>query len=65
MSRAGLASRRDAEEWVTQGRVTVNGRVINSPALDVTANDVVTVDGKPFCRRASARGCSCTTSRAG
>ena len=25
---------------VTQGRVTVNGRVINSPALDVTANDV-------------------------
>ena len=46
VSRAGLASRRDAEEWITQGRVTVNGRVINSPALDVTANDVVTVDGK-------------------
>jgi 23S rRNA pseudouridine2605 synthase len=31
---------------VTQGRVTVNGRVINSPALDVTQNDVVAVDGK-------------------
>ena len=46
VSRAGLASRRDAEEWITQGRVTVNGRVINSPALDVTANDVITVDGK-------------------
>ncbi|MEH2613856.1 pseudouridine synthase [Bradyrhizobium sp. AZCC 1693] len=46
VSRAGLASRRDAEEWITQGRVTVNGRVINSPALDVTANDVVAVDGK-------------------
>ena len=64
LARAGLASRRDAEEMVTQGRVTVNGRVINSPALDVTANDVVAVDGKP-CRRASARGCSCITSRAG
>jgi len=36
VARAGLASRRDAEEWITQGRVTVNGRVINSPALDVT-----------------------------
>jgi 23S rRNA pseudouridine2605 synthase len=46
VSRAGLASRRDAEEWITQGRVTVNGRVINSPALDVTENDVVAVDGK-------------------
>ena len=46
LARAGLASRRDAEELVTQGRVTVNGRVINSPALDVTANDVIAVDGK-------------------
>jgi 23S rRNA pseudouridine2605 synthase len=46
VSRAGLASRRDAEEWIVQGRVTVNGRVINSPALDVTVNDVITVDGK-------------------
>ena len=48
MARAGLASRRDAEEWVKQGRVTVNGRVINSPALDITANDVVKVDGAPL-----------------
>jgi 23S rRNA pseudouridine2605 synthase len=46
VARAGLASRRDSEEWITQGRVTVNGRVINSPALDVTANDVIAVDGK-------------------
>ena len=55
MSRAGLASRRDAEEWVTQGRVTVNGRVINSPALDVTENDVVMVDGKPLPERERTR----------
>src|SRR3954465_7396443 len=46
LARAGLASRRDSEELITQGRVTVNGRVINSPALDVTANDVIAVDGK-------------------
>ena len=55
MARAGLASRRDAEEWVTQGRVTVNGRVINSPALDVTGNDVIAVDGKPLPPRERTR----------
>jgi 23S rRNA pseudouridine2605 synthase len=48
VSRAGLCSRRDAEEWITQGRVAVNGRVINSPALDVTVRDVVTIDGQPL-----------------
>jgi 23S rRNA pseudouridine2605 synthase len=55
VSRAGLASRRDAEEWIVQGRVTVNGRVINSPALDVTENDVVTVDGQPLPPRERTR----------
>jgi 23S rRNA pseudouridine2605 synthase len=55
VSRAGLASRRDAEEWIVQGRVTVNGRVINSPALDVTASDVITVDGKPLPPRERTR----------
>ncbi len=55
MSRHGLASRRDAEEWVVQGRVAVNGRVINSPALDVTVNDVITVDGKPLPPRERTR----------
>jgi 23S rRNA pseudouridine2605 synthase len=55
VSRAGLASRRDAEEWIVEGRVTVNGRVINSPALDVTENDVVTVDGKPLPPRERTR----------
>ena len=55
VSRAGLASRRDAEEWITQCRVTVNGRVINSPALDVTANDVISVDGKPLPPRERTR----------
>src|SRR5438270_884064 len=55
LARAGLASRRDAEEMVTQGRVAVNGRVINSPALDITSNDVVTVDGKPLPERERTR----------
>jgi 23S rRNA pseudouridine2605 synthase len=55
VARAGLASRRDAETWITEGRVTVNGRVINSPALDVTENDVIAVDGKPLPERERTR----------
>lgn len=55
LARAGLASRRDAEAMVTEGRVTVNGRVINSPALDITKNDVVLVDGKPLPERERTR----------
>ncbi len=55
IARAGLASRRDAEAVILQGRVTVNGRVINSPALDVTANDVIAVDGKPLPPRQHTR----------
>ena len=39
MARAGLASRREAEAWIAAGRVSVNGAVISSPALNVTAAD--------------------------
>jgi 23S rRNA pseudouridine2605 synthase len=55
MARAGLCSRRDAEEWVRQGRVSVNGRVITSPALDVTSDDTVLVDGAPLPERERTR----------
>lgn len=46
MARAGVASRRDAERMILEGRVTVNGKKIDSPALDVLATDRITVDGK-------------------
>ena len=45
MARAGLASRREAEAWIAAGRVSVNGAVIASPALNVTAADRIAVDG--------------------
>lgn len=48
IARAGLASRRDAERMIADGRVSVNGRKIDSPALNVTAGDKITVDGKPI-----------------
>lgn len=46
IARAGLASRRDAERMIEAGRVVVNGRKIDSPALNVTPADKVKVDGK-------------------
>ncbi|NLH79580.1 MAG: pseudouridine synthase, partial [Phyllobacteriaceae bacterium] len=45
LARAGLCSRREAEEWVNAGRVAVNGTVLSSPAFTVTPSDRVTVDG--------------------
>jgi 23S rRNA pseudouridine2605 synthase len=48
MARAGLCSRREAETWIAAGRVAVNGRVLASPALNVTAQDQIAVDGKPL-----------------
>ncbi|WP_136634584.1 pseudouridine synthase [Pseudooceanicola onchidii] len=48
LSRAGVASRREAEKMIGEGRVSVNGKVIDSPALNVTARDKVAVDGRPL-----------------
>ena len=48
MARAGLCSRRDAEAWILAGRVSVNGTLVTSPALNVTAADLVVVDGNPL-----------------
>jgi 23S rRNA pseudouridine2605 synthase len=55
MARAGLCSRREAEEWIRQGRVTVNGRVIDSPALDIVERDIIAVDGAPLPERERTR----------
>jgi 23S rRNA pseudouridine2605 synthase len=55
MARAGLASRRQAETWIAAGRVTVNGAVISSPALNVTPSDRIAVDGQPLPRRERTR----------
>ena len=48
IARAGLCSRREAERWIAEGRVAVNGTVIDSAALNVGAADRVTVDGTPL-----------------
>lgn len=48
LARAGVASRRDAEVMIAAGRVAVNGKRIDSPALNVGPNDRILVDGKPL-----------------
>ena len=45
LSRAGVASRREAERLIEVGEVSVNGRVITSPALNVLPTDKIMVSG--------------------
>ena len=48
LARVGLCSRRDAERWIAAGRVSVDGRVLTTPAVTVTAANDVRVDGEPL-----------------
>ena len=45
MARAGLCSRREAERWIEAGRVSVNGKKLETAAFTVDQNDKITVDG--------------------
>ncbi len=47
MARAGLCSRREAERWIAEGRVALNGTVLVSPAVIVRPGDTLVVDGVP------------------
>jgi 23S rRNA pseudouridine2605 synthase len=47
LARAGVASRRGAEEMIAEGRVAVNGKLIDTPAIKVTDRDKIAVDGRP------------------
>ncbi|MGO4907668.1 pseudouridine synthase [Pseudorhodobacter sp. W20_MBD10_FR17] len=55
LSRAGVASRREAERMIELGQVAVNGKIIDSPALNVTPSDRITVDGQPIGQPEPAR----------
>jgi 23S rRNA pseudouridine2605 synthase len=48
IARSGLCSRRDAERLIAAARVAVDGTVLSSPAVTVTAANLVTVDGEPL-----------------
>jgi 23S rRNA pseudouridine2605 synthase len=46
LSQAGLASRREAEQWIRDGRVRVNGRVATLGQRADLSTDAVKVDGR-------------------
>lgn len=52
---AGLCSRREAERWIEAGRVALNGKTLDTPAVTVTAKDKVLVDGNPLPEKESVR----------
>lgn len=52
---SGVCSRRKAEELIANGKVIVNGQILDSPALNVTDSDEIQVDGKPLAKKEKLR----------
>lgn len=55
LARAGLCSRREAERWIAEGRVSVDGSIQTSPAINVSPETDIRVDGKPIPQPERAR----------
>ncbi len=55
IARAGLASRRAAEGFITAGRVTLNGRVVTELGVRAMPGDALAVDGKPVVAESALR----------
>ena len=46
LAEAGVASRRKCEEYILQGKVEVNGKIVTELGTKVTSNDIVKYDGR-------------------
>ena len=46
LARAGVASRRDVERMIMEGRVSLNGKVLETPVVNATFADRIEVDGE-------------------
>jgi 23S rRNA pseudouridine2605 synthase len=55
LARAGVASRRDVERMIAEGRIALNGEVLTTPATLLENIEGVTVDGKPVAKPLAAR----------
>ena len=55
LARAGVASRRDIERMIAEGRIALNGEKLTTPATLLESLHGVTVDGKPVKAAAAAR----------
>lgn len=48
IARSSICSRRDAERLIQQGVVKLNGVLVSSPAIDVTPQDVISINGENY-----------------
>ena len=55
IARAGLCSRREAERWIAKGRIRLNGKTLDTPAVTVIETDTIFVDGQPLPGREQSR----------
>lgn len=55
IARSGFCSRRDAERIIAEGRVTLNGKLLDTPAINVTEKDRILIDGQPLPERSGVR----------
>ena len=55
MARSGVCSRRQAEEFIRQKRVTVNGKVVESPAFNVNGDEKILFDGEKLPQKEQTR----------
>jgi len=55
LAQTGVASRRDAEELIRQGRVTINGETITSPAINVSGEEKILLDGERLPEKENTR----------
>ena len=55
LASAGVASRRDVERMIAEGRVSVDGRKLETPAFKVTGREKILVDGHPVRRPEATR----------
>ena len=55
LARAGIASRRDIERMIAEGRIALNGETLTTPATLLTDLGGVTVDERPCARRRRTR----------
>ena len=71
IAECGIASRRNADKLIEEGRVKLNGKIVTTPGVDVDeGNDTVTVDGNKISLPSQftyilfnkPKGCVCTSS---
>ncbi|MCE2716380.1 MAG: pseudouridine synthase [Pseudomonadota bacterium] len=48
LAQCGVCSRRDADAYIDQGRVCIDGKIISQPAPLVDGSEAITVDGEPI-----------------